>query len=185
MSKLILVTGGARSGKSTFAEDYVKRYGPDILYVATSIACDEEMKMRIKKHRDSRPEWWETIEAYKDLDIYLQNSNAKKDAVILDCITIMITNLLMEKITDWDTMTDVQIEEAESSVRLEIDKLLNVIKTMQIPFIVVTNEVGMGIVPEYPSARVFRDVSGRVNQILARAADEVYLCVSGIPMKVK
>lgn len=185
MGKLILVTGGARSGKSTFAEETVKKLGDKVLYIATAIPFDEEMKLRIKKHQEQRPSYWETLEAYKDFDIKLKNKLEEKTVIMLDCVTVMITNLMFEEYLDWDKINCEEIEKIEERVKKEIGKLLAIIEGAQLPFVLVTNEIGMGIVPEYPSGRVFRDVAGRANQMLAKAADEVYLCVSGIPMKIK
>ncbi|MCX7920428.1 MAG: bifunctional adenosylcobinamide kinase/adenosylcobinamide-phosphate guanylyltransferase [Clostridia bacterium] len=185
MGKLIMVTGGARSGKSCFAEETVKKFGEDVVYIATSIPFDDEMRHRIQKHREQRPEYWETVEAYKDLDKVLDGKLEGKSAVMLDCITIMVTNIMFEKCTDWDSIKADEINSLEGQVRNEVDKLIGAAGTASIPFIVVTNEIGMGIVPEYASARAFRDIAGRMNQVLAKAADEVYFCVSGIPMKIK
>lgn len=185
MGKLVLVTGGARSGKSSFAEEYVKKLGENILYVATSIPFDDEMKLRIKKHREQRPSHWETLEAYKDLDLKLKDKLESKSAVMLDCITIMVTNIMFEKNIDWDNVRADDIIVIEQAVREEIDKLISAVKEAEVPFVLVTNETGMGIVPDNAISRIFRDTAGRVNQIIARAADEVYLCVSGIPVKIK
>jgi adenosylcobinamide kinase/adenosylcobinamide-phosphate guanylyltransferase len=185
LSKLVLVTGGARSGKSTFAEEMAKKVGNNILYVATSIPFDDEMKLRIKKHREHRPSSWETVEAYKDMDIHLEDKIKGKDGVILDCLTIMITNIMLERYEDWDNISAEEADEVEKHVKSEIDKLLGVIKKCTIPFIAVTNETGMGVVPWNKVGRAFRDIAGRTNQIMARAAQEVYLCISGIPVRIK
>lgn len=185
MRKIILVTGGARSGKSTFAEEAVKKLGDKVLYIATAIPFDDEMKLRIKKHQEQRPSYWETLEAYKDFDEKLKSKLEEKTVVMLDCITVMITNLMFEKCLDWDKISVDEIDKLEEYIKTEIGKLLGVIDEAQIPFVLVTNEIGMGIVPEYASTRAFRDIAGRVNQMLAKVADEVYLCVSGIPVKIK
>lgn len=185
MGKLILVTGGARSGKSSYAEDIARSYGDAVLYVATSIPFDEEMKLRIKKHREQRPDNWETLEAYKDMDTHLSSLLQGKSAVLLDCITIMTTNLMFEYETNWDNIKAEDILHIEERVRAEIVKLIETAQRSVIPFILVTNEVGMGIVPDNALSRMFRDIAGRVNQMVAKAADEVYFCVSGIPMKIK
>lgn len=185
MGKLILVTGGARSGKSSFAENIARGLGEKILYIATSLPLDDEMKQRIQKHRERRPEWWETLEAYNKFDKLPDSVLKDKAGVILDCITIMVTNIMAEVIEDWDSIDQAKAEETEKTVEKEISGLLETVRASSVPFILVTNEVGMGIVPEYPSARVFRDIAGRVNQRLASAADKVYLCVSGIPVRIK
>ena len=185
MDNLILVTGGARSGKSSFGEELVKKFGSNVLYIATSIPFDEEMKLRVKKHRERRPSCWETVEAYKDFDLKLDGKLVGKSAVMLDCITVMISNIMFEKQVDWDNLRSDDNDGLEEYVRCEVDKLLRIIEEAGLHFIVVTNETGMGIVPENALARVFRDIAGRMNQNLAKAAGEVYLCVSGIPVKIK
>ena len=185
MGKLILITGGARSGKSSFAEETAKRLGSNILYVATSIAFDEEMKDRIKRHREQRPSEWETVEAYRDLDVELEGRLGGKDVVLLDCITVMVSNLMLEKSMDWEGISVEEIRDAEERAGLEIEKLLKLAGAARIPFIIVTNELGMGVVPPTELGRAIRDIGGRANQVLARAAEEVYLCVSGIPVKIK
>lgn len=185
MSKLILVTGGARSGKSTFAEQTAKTFGKNVLYVATSKPIDDEMQQRIAKHRAQRPAEWETLEVYRDLDMALAEIIDKKDAVLLDCITIMVTNLMLDECFDWDCLTRDQVQSIEQQIQIQIEKLIVISQGSKVPFILVTNEVGMGVVPPSAIGRDFRDIAGRMNQILAHAADEVYFCVSGIPMKVK
>ena len=185
MGKLILVTGGARSGKSSFAEEIAKKFEGDILYVATCIPVDDEMRCRIQKHKEQRPKNWETVEAYKDLNLHLESKLIHKSAVLLDCITIMVTNIMLDECRDIDNIGTDEAAEMENRVRHEIEKLIEFANKSKASFIIVTNEVGMGVVPEYPSGRVFRDIAGRANQMLARAADEVHLCVSGIPVRIK
>lgn len=185
MGRLVLITGGARSGKSAFAEQKAKDIGERILYVATSIPFDDEMKNRIKRHREQRPSAWETVEAYKELDKHLKDRLAGKDAVLVDCITVMVSNIMLEQGMDWEEISADEINKAESNVNTEIGKLIKTIELLDIPFIVVTNELGMGVVPPYKLGRAFRDIAGRVNQMLAKAAHEVYLCVSGIPVRIK
>lgn len=180
MGKLILVTGGARSGKSSYAEDMASQLKGDILYVATSIPCDDEMKLRIKKHIGRRPSNWETLEAYKDFDIKLPPMLHKKSGVLLDCITNLVSNLILENYEDGEDNKNM-----ENYITGEIMKLISISKKSSVPFIMVTNEVGMSLVPEYPLGRLFRDIAGSINQIIAGEADEVYLCVSGIPVKIK
>jgi Adenosyl cobinamide kinase/adenosyl cobinamide phosphate guanylyltransferase len=185
MGKIILVTGGARSGKSTFAEETARKLGGNVVYIATSKACDDEMIERIKKHRSQRPEEWVTIEAYKDMDLHLKDILKDKDAVLLDCITIMVSNLMLEKAMDWEGIPAEEINRVEAYVKVEIEKLIKVASDADVTFIIVTNELGMGVVPPYELGRAVRDIAGRANQMLARAAEEVYLCVSGIPVRIK
>ena len=185
MGRLVVVTGGARSGKSTFAEKLAKDCNCDVVYIATSIPFDDEMKARIKKHVEQRSANWKTVEAYKDLDKHLAKNNNLPVVYLLDCITIMITNLMLDTSYDWDKVSQQEIDCVEAYIRQEMEKLLKVVDEKDTTFILVTNEVGMGIVPENKLSRIFRDIAGRVNQMLAQAADEVYLCVAGIPVRIK
>jgi adenosylcobinamide kinase/adenosylcobinamide-phosphate guanylyltransferase len=187
-----MITGGARSGKSSLAEKLAADFGENVLYIATAKPIDEEMINRIRKHREQRPSHWETLEAYKQFDVVLGDRLTGKSAVLLDCLTIMVTNLMLEyndgndlHDTDWDSLTPEQIDRIEQSIQKEVLKLIEIAKLSSIPFIVVTNEVGMGVVPAYAMGRDYRDIAGRINQLMAKSADEVYFCVSGIPMKIK
>lgn len=184
MKEFILVTGGARSGKSSFAESLVKEIGENIGYIATAIAFDKGMKDRIIKHRDSRPKEWLTIERYKDFQ-GLENKEDfdKCDAFILDCMTLMVSNLLLERKVDYDNCSMKQIDLIEKEIFNEVDNLLEIIGKKNI--VIVTNEVGMGIVPSYRLGSIFRDISGRVNQYLAQKASKVYMTVSGVPIRIK
>lgn len=194
MSLSVLVTGGARSGKSTFAEGLCSRlFKKNIVYIATAIAFDDEMTERIKKHRQQRPSRWHTLEAYTELASRLndlvegtgQSGKIIFDCVLLDCLTIMVNNFMMDTVDDWDNIADDQALAIETKIKSEIKALFNFCKQHDLHLVVVTNEVGMGIVPEYRSARYYRDIAGRLNQYAALLADEVYLCVSGIPLKIK
>lgn len=185
MGKLILVTGGARSGKSTFAEKKAAEQGSNVLYVATAKRIDEEMEQRIARHRERRPAAWETCEGYKNLDIALEGLLKGKSAVLLDCITIMVSNLMLDESCDWDNLTRDRVDEVEDTILHQLERLVSLVKMNDVPFILVTNEVGLGIVPPYSIGRDFRDIAGRMNQLLAGTADEVYFCVSGIPVKIK
>ncbi len=185
MGRLILVTGGARSGKSSFAEERARSYGSRILYIATAIAMDEEMKERIRRHRLQRPAGWETLETFRDFNVSLPGLLRDRDAVLLDCVTIMVSNIMLQKAMDWEELSIDEINEVEKEVMCQVQSLLSIIQTAEKPFILVTNELGMGVVPPYALGRAIRDIAGRVNQVLARVADEVHLCVSGIPVKIK
>lgn len=185
MGRLILVTGGARSGKSSFAEKTVRSFGENILYIATSIAFDDEMKERIRRHRLQRPASWETLEAFCDFGRVLQGILKGRDAVLLDCITVMVSNIMLQKAMDWEGLSIEEMNEAEREVAGQVEVLLSIINEADMPFILVTNELGMGVVPPSVLGRAMRDIAGRVNQQLACAADEVYLCISGIPVKIK
>ncbi len=184
VKSFVLVTGGARSGKSTFAEKLTREKGKNIVYIATSIPFDEGMKDRIKKHRESRPKEWATIEKYKAFNEILENKDFKIcDTVILDCMTLMVSNLILEKNINFDKCSYDQINKIEDDVFKEVKELLEVMNDKEL--IIVTNEVGMGIVPANKLSSIFRDIAGRVNQYLAQKADEVYFSVSGLQMRMK
>jgi adenosylcobinamide kinase/adenosylcobinamide-phosphate guanylyltransferase len=178
---VILVTGGARSGKSDFGESLLKDK-KKVLYIATSIPFDEEMKYRVKKHRESRPSHWHTLEAYKNLGDSIRNLKQQYDGIILDCITIMITNLIFE---NFDEEVEIDYKAIEEKIMREMKTMVSAFKELNSEVVLITNEVGSGIVPENRLSREFRDIAGRVNQYLAREAEEVYLAVSGIPVKIK
>ncbi len=186
MAKIIFITGGARSGKSTFAEQMMREKEGKILYVATAKAIDEEMKERIRRHRSHRPGDWDTLESYRGLGDLLPEKSRGYAGILLDCVTIMSTNLLFDRpgIAEGEPSID-EMNEAEEAVLAEIDRLVASFPKLEADLVLVSNEVGFGLVPEYPLARFFRDVLGRVNQRIAAAADEAYLVVSGLTMQLK
>nr|WP_318381142.1 bifunctional adenosylcobinamide kinase/adenosylcobinamide-phosphate guanylyltransferase [uncultured Enterobacter sp.] len=180
---ITLVTGGARSGKSRHAESLVSAV-ENVLYIATSQIFDDEMAARIQHHRDDRPAHWRTEERWQQLEEIITAANDPHEAILLECITTMVTNLLFAHggagdPDGWDYAA------LEADVQREIDALIAACQRCPSPVVLVTNEVGMGIVPENRLARHFRDIAGRVNQRLAQAADEVWLVVSGIGVKIK
>lgn len=182
MGKLILVTGGARSGKSRFAEEYLRTNFQDVLYIATAIPYDDEMKQRIKKHQDQRPSSWPTYEGHKQLENVI--GPCENSAILLDCVTILITNLMFDIIGAKD-ITECDSQAVETEVMGYIDHILEATKAYKGTIVMVTNEVGQGLVPEHALSRFFRDMAGRVNQRIAQQADQVYMAVSGIPVKIK
>jgi adenosylcobinamide kinase/adenosylcobinamide-phosphate guanylyltransferase len=185
MGKLILVTGGARSGKSRYAEHLARDCGNDVLYVATSVPVDAEMRDRIQKHRRQRPACWSTYEGYQDLKRICRSGNSYA-AILLECVTVMIANLMFERTgEDVEKLTAAELVEMEEAILAEFREFLDEAVLRQTPVIMVTNEVGFGIVPEHKMARIFRDIAGRVNQYLASRADEVYLVVCGLPVMIK
>ena len=180
---MILVTGGARSGKSRHAEALIAD-SPQVLYIATSQIFDEEMAARIQHHRDGRPPHWRTAECWRHLDALITPANAPEEAILLECITTMVTNLLFAMGGDTDP-DNWDYAAMELAIEDEIRTLIDACQRCPAQVVLVTNEVGMGIVPENRLARHFRDIAGRVNQRLAAAADEVWLVVSGIGVKIK
>ena len=183
---VILVTGGARSGKSRYAEELCKNIGKDICYIATAKSIDSDMEDRIKKHRASRPAEWATIEKYSGFELLSDDEIFKTcDTFILDCVTIMITNIMFDKDIDYDTCTNDVLDALERDILYEFTKLINLMKASEKNLIMVTNEVGNGLVPAYRLGSIFRDIAGRINQFLASQSDEVYMTVCGLPQKLK
>jgi len=172
MKKTILVTGGCRSGKSRFALDYADRHFTNRLYLATGQALDEEMKERIKAHQRQRGQDWRTVEEPLNIAGAIDQEAATAGVILIDCITMWVSNMLLR---------DMPEEEIMHSVGALAEKIHKPLCS----FILVTNEVGAGIVPENRLARRFRDLSGMVNQKLAACADKVYWLVAGIPVKIK
>lgn len=184
MGKMIFITGGARSGKSTFAENLSKKYNKNITYIATLNFIDEEMENRIEKHKSRRDSSFTTIEVYKEFSKVFLNI-PKENVILLDCIGNMLNNFLFEKEIDFDNISNEEIEALEVRIEKEFDELLVEIDKHKNDVILVTNEVGLGLVPPYALGRIYRDILGRINQKLAQRASEVYFVVSGIPMKIK
>lgn len=180
MGRMITVTGGARSGKSTLAEQLAAQSGGDVLYIATARAFDDEMKDRIAHHRASRPKEWRTYEGCYHIADEISGHGG---TVLIDCMTIFVTNRMMDFCEDWDSAPLEQAAALEEELHAEVDAWRAAVDEGTL--IVVTNELGMGLVPAYRFGRIFRDIAGRLNQHLARVSDEVYFTVSGIPMKLK
>ena len=179
MSKVVLILGGARSGKSSHAQGLAEATGKSVTFLATAQALDEEMSRRIQKHRAERPAGWDTLEAPCDLAAHVPQ--IKTEVVVLDCVTLLISNLLMQFVKD-----DL-VEEAPFmlAVKKEMEDLLSAIHEQNQEWFIVSNELGLGLVPPYQMGRVYRDALGWANQRLAREADTVLFMVAGIPMVVK
>lgn len=181
MGKLTLILGGARSGKSTYAEQLAARRGGRVTYIATAQALDEEMQARIAIHRQKRPDSWETIEVSSRVGLTLAESRPKAEVILLDCLTLLVANRLLEISPDVDRPDEAA---AAVQVRTEVDELLAEIETSPADWIVVSNEVGLGLVPPYPLGRIYRDLLGWANQRLARQAEQVVFLIAGIPMRL-
>lgn len=177
MGKLTLILGGARSGKSTLAEKLAKQRGNRVIYVATAVAFDDEMATRIKNHRGKRPQSWITVETPTGISEAVQDHLDETDVILLDCLTLLVNNLFMKISGDPNHLDEAQFA---AVVEAEIEAILQVIEGSPVAWIIVSNEVGMGLVPPYPLGRVYRDLLGYANQRLAAIADEVYLMVAGI-----
>ncbi len=191
MGKLVLILGGARSGKSNFAEQKAREWGGErVLYVATSEAKDDEMRLRIQNHRASRPASWQTLEAPRRVAQAIRALDADVDVILLECLTVLISNYLMEASAPLDDpfgppSADPFDEAIEAAVRADIAALVEYVRSQDVTILVVSNEVGLGLVPAYDLGRAYRDLIGRANQELARQADEVYFLVAGLPMQFK
>ncbi len=181
MGDLWFVSGGARSGKSTFAERLAAGTGRLVRYVATMQVGDDELRDRVARHRAQRPAAWETIEA--PIDLQDGFADAPPEACILvDCLSLWVTNHLLALGTEEPTPEDA--ERLEISLDRQVEAFLNATRARPGPTIAVTNEVGSGLVPPYPLGRVYRDVLGRVNQRVSREADRAWLLVSGRPLEL-
>lgn len=173
--ELVLVLGGARSGKSTAAERMAGD-GGRVLFIATAEALDEAMQRRIATHRRYRPDHWDTLEEPIHVSDALRRLVERYDTFVLDCLTLWVSNLLL---------ADEQASDAESTILETVNRLLDLIGAAGGRWILVSNEVGQGIVPASPLGRVYRDVLGRVNQLVASRADKAYLMVAGLALELK
>jgi len=209
----ILILGGARSGKSTFAQDIAPKLGGKVLFVATAEPLDSEMASRIEHHKRTRPENWRTLEIGIEVGQKLKDQIKDSDAVLLDCLTLLVSNILTKEDTEpsfdytppplhhdehppshhcedsttchCEERSDEAISRAENRVMTEMEALIKCIDKHKGTFIVVSNEVGLGLVPDNKLGRIYRDLLGRANQLLAQHASEVYFMASGIPLKIK
>ncbi len=173
MKKTVFVLGGCRSGKSSYALETAHMLpGSNNVFIATCIPHDDEMKQRVDRHRQERSQAWETIEAPLLLPEAIADNSRRADTVLVDCLTLWVSNLLM------DSDDSAQIE-------AQIPRLIDAIIASDCPVVLVSNEVGQGIVPENKLARQFRDLVGYVNQAVAGCADEVIWTVAGIPVVIK
>jgi len=172
MAKTTFITGGARSGKSRLAEERALSHGEPLLYIATGMAGDGEMAERIRRHQLRRGASWQTIEEPTDLAETLLGHDGYFRAVLVDCVTLWLTNLLLA--------TD-----DREAVLAEVRRTAGLFAGLKTPLYLVSNEVGMGIVPDNQLARTFRDLAGEANEILAATADEVFVMFSGLPLQLK
>jgi adenosylcobinamide kinase/adenosylcobinamide-phosphate guanylyltransferase len=174
---IVLITGGARSGKSRFAEQYAAHLGTGGLYVATAEALDDEMRERISAHKKQRQLSgfaWETVEAPLDLSAVLQSS--RHPVILVDCLTLWLSNWLLRCGYE---------ENPEALVQSRIEELVRTLVSHTGHILLVSNEVGSGVVPEYPLGRLYRDLAGMMNQQIAAVSDQVFLVTAGIPVELK
>lgn len=170
-SKVILVLGGAASGKSQAALDLAGQAGPKA-FVATGQALDGEMKARIQRHQATRSSDWMTAEVPTDIAKWFNDNSTSYQTIVLDCLTLWLSNLRGQN------LRDVAISEATTD-------LLHAVRATRARVVIVSNELGLGLVPATKAVRAFRDLAGRVNQQVAAEADEVYLTISGLPLRLK
>ncbi|MDD5595304.1 MAG: bifunctional adenosylcobinamide kinase/adenosylcobinamide-phosphate guanylyltransferase [Candidatus Omnitrophica bacterium] len=171
MAKITFILGGARSGKSTFALELAKKYR-QVAFIATCQGLDKEMQQRIKAHQSSRPGHWQTFEEPKEIMRALGKIRNNFPCIIIDCLTLLVSNLVLSGAS-------------HDSIENNIKKVLQQLKKFKGRVIIVSNEVGLGIVPRNKLGRNFRDIAGRVNQFMAVNSDEVFFLISGIPTKIK
>jgi adenosylcobinamide kinase/adenosylcobinamide-phosphate guanylyltransferase len=181
MGRLTLILGGARSGKSTFAQQLAEERFRQVVYIATARGLDGEMEARIAVHKQARPSHWVTCEIPSNVGGRLKEIPLQAGGVVLDCLTMLVSNLLMDI-----PSADEELDQAEAvaAVQTEVDDLLAAIQWSEADWIVVSNEVGLGLVPPYPLGRLYRDLLGRANQRLAACADEVFFLIAGIPVPI-
>lgn len=177
--KFYFITGGARSGKSSFAEKIAERSGKKVRYIATAEALDEEMAARIRKHQKRRPASWTTIEEPYEVTNVLEEVGREDGVVLIDCLTLLISNLLFSPSINGGG------QRSQQDVLSEIKKLALLARESYADVIIVSNEVGLGVVPEYPQARLYRDLTGWANQIMAKEADHAYFLISGMALDIK
>jgi adenosylcobinamide kinase/adenosylcobinamide-phosphate guanylyltransferase len=167
-----LVLGGARSGKSRYAQQLAEQ-SRRVVVVATAKASDEEMRVKIQRHREDRPKDWLTVEEPLELPKVLAQYELECDVIVVDCLTLFAANLLEIGGEDVD------------AIESRVEALCEALRTVQCAVVVVSNEVGSGVVPEYPLGRRYRDLLGEINQRVARVADDVVLMVAGLPLALK
>ena len=181
MGRLTLILGGARSGKSTFAQRLADNYAGNVAFIATAQAGDTEMAMRIAAHQRERPAHWITLEIPHGIAATWRSQALEVELAILDCLTLLVSNLVLQAAPEPDAPDE---KHADVLVTEEIEALVALMRETSCDWIVVSNEVGLGLVPPYPLGRLYRDWLGWANQRLAAIADEVYLLVAGIPVPI-
>ena len=181
---LTLILGGARSGKSLYAETLAPKLGRPVLYIATATVLDDEMRTRVATHRAHRPPEWTTLEAPLKVGTILQSCPAAAGAkvILLDCLTLLVSNVILAGGPD---APEPDVDTAWARVQAEVDSLLAAHRQLGAHLLIVSNEVGLGVVPPYSLGRTYRDCLGWANQALARVADQVILMVAGLPVDLK
>lgn len=193
MGYIYFLLGGARSGKSSYAEELAKNLSREVAYIATAEIIDEEMQKRIDAHKSRRPVFWKTFEfssnapVVKDFEeiiktVLLENYKV----VIIDCITVLLFRLIHKYRLDELEIIDSRLEKKiEDEIGLFFNEFIKLALSSSLKFIIVSNEIGMGVVPPYPLGRVFRDLMGAVNKQIAAASNEAYFFIAGLKQKIK
>ncbi|MCL5073278.1 MAG: bifunctional adenosylcobinamide kinase/adenosylcobinamide-phosphate guanylyltransferase [Actinobacteria bacterium] len=193
MGYIYFLLGGARSGKSSYAEELAKQLAENIAYIATAEIIDEEMQKRIEVHKSRRPATWTTFEfesstpELKDYEEVLKNIAQKKyEVVLIDCITILLFRLIHKyRLDELEIIKNSLEKKIEDEVTIFFKEFLELTKKSRLKFVIVSNEVGMGLVPPYPLGRIFRDLMGAVNKQIAAVSDEAYFFIAGLRKKLK
>lgn len=173
MGKITFIIGGGRSGKSRYAASLLKTESPKrIAFIATCQGLDSEMRTRVALHKKARPANWQTFEEPRRVSLLLEKIGGEFDWILMDCLTLLVSNLMLKNFK-------------EKHIEDEMRKVLSILKKIKARSIIVSNEVGLGIVPNNRMARDFRDIAGRVNQLVAERSDRVFFMVSGIPWRIK
>ncbi len=183
MGKTVLIIGGARSGKSHYAQELARKTSGAVLFVATAEAGDEEMRQRIEEHKKARPATWRTLEVQSRVGKRIREEIGEAQVVIVDCITLLVNNVFGQQQSAGNGRAG--LKAVEKAVTDEIKALLECCRQVEASFIIVSNEVGAGIVPADKMSRLYRDLLGKANQMLAQQADEVLMMVAGIPLPLK
>lgn len=181
MARLTLILGGARSGKSDYAVRAAEAARGKVLFVATAQPVDDEMRSRIAAHQQRRPPAWNVLELPREVGGHLLEHRPEADIVLLDCLTLLVSNRLLDATPDADHPDPAAIQ---AIVEHEVKVLLRAVEESQSHWLVVSNEVGQGVVPAYPLGRLFRDMLGWANKQFAAAADEVIWMIAGIPVPI-
>ncbi len=190
---LVIITGGVRSGKSAFAEEMAAQSGKEIIYLATARVEDDEMRERVARHRSRRSSTIRTVEEPLEPHLVLEKAGDNGGLILMDCLTLLISNRILHFLDTHGAVREGEdifadekiIDDAAEHTYEYVKKFADTARNCLSDVLVVTNEVGMGVVPNYPVARAFRDLSGRANQVLAGAADQVWMVVCGIPQRLK
>ncbi len=185
--QLVLILGGARSGKSTFAERLARQSGQTVAFIATATAGDDDMRMRIQRHRAARPAEWLTIEEPLDIASAVTSAAVHADVLLLDCMTFWLGNWLAQQGVTGREESLTSAPQYSDGVLSAVHVLLQAFTMLPAhkSLIIVSNEVGLGIVPAYALGRLYRDLLGLINQRLAQAATRVYLMVAGLGVDIK